>query len=162
AGMRKGPAVTDESATGAAPPPERTAGLADDFQPDVPEQSSTGQSTRQSTSPQPEPARASTSGRPPADYGGDTSREALAYDIPREPAIEAATAEEDVQLIPGATIAGGRYRLLVSHGGPDHLEFWQALDTALDRQVALTFVDPDAELPDEKVQQILSRTLKLS
>ena len=48
-----------------------------------------------------------------------------------------------MHLIPGASIAGGRYRLLVFHGGPPHLQFWQALDTALDRQVALTFVDPD-------------------
>ena len=70
--------------------------------------------------------------------------------------------DEDVHLIPGATIGGGRYRLLVFHGGPPNLQFWQALDTALDRQVALTFVDPDATLPDEQVQEILSRTLKLS
>ena len=54
-----------------------------------------------------------------------------------------------MHLIPGATIGGGRYRLLVFHGGPPNLQFWQALDTALDRQVALTFVDPDAALPDE-------------
>ena len=59
-----------------------------------------------------------------------------------------ATADEDVHLIPGASIGGGRYRLLVFHGGPPNLQFWQALDTALDRQVALTFVDPDATLPE--------------
>ena len=38
----------------------------------------------------------------------------------------------------------------------------QALDTALDRQVALTFIDPEATLSDDEVQEILSRTLKLS
>ncbi len=102
------------------------------------------------------------SGRPPADYGGDPTRESLPFDIPREPAIEAATSDEDVHLIPGAVIGGGRYRLLVFHGGPPTLQFWQALDTALDRQVALTFVDPDATLSDDELQDILSRTLKLS
>jgi putative peptidoglycan lipid II flippase len=82
--------------------------------------------------------------------------------MPNEPPIEAATAEDDVHLIPGATIAGGRYRLLVFHGGPSHLQFWHALDTALDRQVALTFVDPDAVLPDAELSEILSRTMRLS
>ena len=66
------------------------------------------------------------------------------------------------ELVPGARIAGGRYRLLVSHGSAPPLQFWQALDTALDRQVALTFVDPDGTLPDEVLQEILSRTLRLS
>ena len=67
-------------------------------------------------------------------------------------------ADGDVHLIPGASIADGRYRLLVFHGGPPGLQFWQALDTALDRQVALTFVDPDGTLPGEQVHEILSRT----
>ena len=102
------------------------------------------------------------SGRPPADYGGDPTRESLPFDVPREPPIEAATSDEDVHLIPGAVIGGGRYRLLVFHGGPPNLQFWQALDTALDRQVALTFVDPDATLSDDELQEILSRTLRLS
>nr|WP_232079566.1 murein biosynthesis integral membrane protein MurJ [Mycobacterium conspicuum] len=66
------------------------------------------------------------------------------------------------ELVPGARIAGGRYRLLVSHGSAPPLQFWQALDTALDRQVALTFVDPDGTLPEEVLQEILSRTLRLS
>src|SRR6202000_1977604 len=69
---------------------------------------------------------------------------------------------DDVHLVPGARIAGGRYRLLVFHGGAPPLQFWQALDTALDRQVALTFVDPDGALPEEVLQEILSRTLRLS
>jgi putative peptidoglycan lipid II flippase len=67
-----------------------------------------------------------------------------------------------VPLTPGATIASGRYRLLVFHGGPPALQFWQALDTALDRQVALTFVDPDGALPEETVRDILALTSRLS
>ena len=63
---------------------------------------------------------------------------------------------------PGATVADGRYRLLVFHGGPAGLQFWQALDTSLDRQVALTFVDPDRHLPDGQVEDILARTQQLS
>lgn len=99
--------------------------------------------------------------RPPADYGGDPSREPLAFDPPREGPAEAALGEE-LHLIPGATIIGGRYRLLVSHGGTDKLRFWHALDTALDRQVALTFVDPDGTLPESDLQDILTRTQRLS
>jgi putative peptidoglycan lipid II flippase len=171
--MGKGPAVTDDQATGAATGPDGTATTkiplpsADDFRPDLPaddfehdvqapEETAAFPEAANGTAPMP------VSGRPPADYGGDPTRESLPFDVPHEPPIEAATSDEDVHLIPGATIGGGRYRLLVFHGGPPNLQFWQALDTALDRQVALTFVDPDATLPDEQVQEILSRTLKLS
>ena len=65
-------------------------------------------------------------------------------------------------LVAGAGIAEGRYRLLVFHGGPPGLQFWQALDTALDRQVALTFIDPDHRLAADQVQATLDRTLALS
>ncbi len=99
--------------------------------------------------------------RPRADYSNDPTRESLAFDPPREPPLEAANAAEDMHLIPGATVGKGRYRLLVSHGGPPTLQFWQALDTALDRQVALTFVDPDGTLPASEVQAILDRTQRL-
>lgn len=159
AGMRKGRAVADESAPDAAsgqdamPTKRVPRPSADEFQPDVAEESG-GTATAEMAAP--------TSGRPPADYAGDPTREPLAFDPPREPAIEAATSDEDVHLIPGATVGRGRYRLLVFHGGPPHLQFWQALDTALDRQVALTFVDPDASLPDDRVRDILSRTMRLS
>ncbi|CAM3237588.1 lipid II flippase MurJ [Prescottella defluvii] len=71
------------------------------------------------------------------------------------------------QLIPGASVAGGRYRLLAPHGGARGLQFWQALDIKLDREVALTFVDADQRVegpaatgPDGP-QAILSRTLRL-
>ncbi|MGX9788779.1 murein biosynthesis integral membrane protein MurJ [Mycobacterium sp. MMS18-G62] len=172
-GRGKGPAVTDEPAAGAASGPDSTATtkiprpaaddfqpdvVADDFQPDVPEPDETAAFPEPANGTAPMPV----SGRPPSDYGGDPTRESLPFDVPREPPIEAATSDEDVHLIPGATIAGGRYRLLMFHGGPPSLQFWQALDTALDRQVALTFVDPEATLPDAQVQEILARTLKLS
>ena len=175
--MRKGPAVTDEPAGSSATGPDSAATTkiprpsAGDFQPDVPADDFEPDTRDVQEVPDvPEETSEFTngttpmavSGRPPSDYGGDPTRESLPFDIPREPAIEAATSDEDVHLIPGATIAGGRYRLLVFHGGPPNLQFWQALDTALDRQVALTFVDPDAALPDEQVQEILSRTSKLS
>ncbi len=69
------------------------------------------------------------------------------------------------KLIPGASVAGGRYRLLASHGGSRGLEFWQALDIKLDREVALTFVDADQKATDNSghdgPQAILSRTLRL-
>ncbi|WP_235870706.1 murein biosynthesis integral membrane protein MurJ [Rhodococcus xishaensis] len=71
------------------------------------------------------------------------------------------------QLMPGVSVAGGRYRLLAPHGSARGLEFWQALDIKLDREVALTFVDADQQVegaaatgPDGP-QAILSRTLRL-
>ncbi len=67
-----------------------------------------------------------------------------------------------LSLGPGATVSNGRYRLLVFHGGPAGLQFWQALDTALDRQVALTFVDPERRLSDQQVAEVLTRTQQLS
>ncbi|MGW5513657.1 murein biosynthesis integral membrane protein MurJ [Nocardia africana] len=69
------------------------------------------------------------------------------------------------KLIPGASVAGGRYRLLADHGGARGLRFWQALDVKLDREVALTFVDADQKAADnpghDGPQAILSRTLRL-
>lgn len=69
------------------------------------------------------------------------------------------------KLIPGASVAGGRYRLLAGCGGARGLRFWQALDVKLDREVALTFVDADQKDADNSghdgPQAILSRTLRL-
>ncbi|MEV6770865.1 murein biosynthesis integral membrane protein MurJ [Nocardia sp. NPDC051030] len=69
------------------------------------------------------------------------------------------------KLLPGASVAGGRYRLLAGHGGARGLRFWQALDVKLDREVALTFVDADQQAADNSghdgPQAILSRTLRL-
>jgi putative peptidoglycan lipid II flippase len=174
-GMRKGPAVSNEPAGSSLPGPDNTATTkiplsgdreppvpADDFQPDVQSPADVNKTVQISTEEANGTAPMQASGRPPSDYAGDPTRESLPFDVPREPPIEAATSDEDVHLIPGAVIGGGRYRLLVFHGGPPTLQFWQALDTALDRQVALTFVDPDATLSDGQLQEILSRTLKLS
>ncbi|EHB55081.1 integral membrane protein MviN [Mycolicibacterium rhodesiae JS60] len=136
----KGPEVDDRPS--GMPPADPTGDAttkiprqaAGDFQPDVPAEVQVGTVA---------PAA------PPADGGS-------------EPAMESTADDDESHLIPGASIAGGRYRLLVFHGGPPGLQFWQALDTALDRQVALTFVDPDRTMTDAQVQEILSRTLKLS
>ncbi|MDI9917851.1 protein kinase family protein, partial [Rhodococcus sp. IEGM 1379] len=68
------------------------------------------------------------------------------------------------KLIPGASVAGGRYRLLAPHGGTRGLQFWEALDVKLDREVALTFVDAEQrgdDNPQSGPQSVLSRTLRL-
>ena len=141
----KGPEVTDRpsesaaSSSGSGAPLHRP--LADDFQPDIPSGLEAG-----------------TRGSPQAPPSSDQRN----GDLTRDRAAESSAAPEDGQLVPGARIAGGRYRLLVFHGGAPPLQFWQALDTALDRQVALTFVDPDGALPEDVLQEILSRTLRLS
>ncbi|MBS4728126.1 murein biosynthesis integral membrane protein MurJ [Mycobacterium sp. SM1] len=101
-----------------------------------------------------EPATETNPGNAPRKQNAES---ALAKDLAKD-----AKDRDDVHLVPGAHIAGGRYRLLVFHGGAPPLQFWQALDTALDRQVALTFVDPDGALPEDELQDILSRTLRLS
>jgi putative peptidoglycan lipid II flippase len=152
--LAKGPEVTDrpmESATPSAGPGTGSGTprpVADDFQPDIPA----------NDPPRPAP-------RPSDQANGDIPGESRRAPTPFEPPPRERSADsagDDVHLVPGARIAGGRYRLLVFHGGAPPLQFWQALDTALDRQVALTFVDPDGALPDEVLQEILSRTLRLS
>jgi putative peptidoglycan lipid II flippase len=127
---------------------------ADDFQPDVPPDLQVG------TVSAPEPPTRS-NGEPSADPDLETTNFGAAGG-PMESTAEPSPRQDDLHLVPGASIARGRYRLLVFHGGAPHLQFWQALDTALDRQVALTFVDPDGTLSDEQVREILSRTMRLS
>ncbi|MFC6011630.1 murein biosynthesis integral membrane protein MurJ [Nocardia lasii] len=85
---------------------------------------------------------------------------------PKVPANAAANrAQRGPKLIPGASVAGGRYRLLAGHGGARGLKFWQALDIKLDREVALTFVDADQTSGEnaghDGPQAVLSRTLRL-
>nr|WP_238845726.1 murein biosynthesis integral membrane protein MurJ [Nocardia terpenica] len=88
---------------------------------------------------------------------------------PEMPPMRVESANRRVQrgpkLIAGASVAGGRYRLLAGHGGARGLRFWQALDVKLDREVALTFVDADQKANDnaghDGPQAILSRTLRL-
>jgi putative peptidoglycan lipid II flippase len=140
----KGPEVTDrprESAassagSGLGSGAEQPRPAADDFQPDIPADPEPGPGSK----PRP-------SDRMNADFSAET---------------RPGSHPDAVHLVPGARIASGRYRLLVFHGSAPPLQFWQALDTALDRQVALTFVDPDGALPDDVLQEILSRTLRLS
>jgi putative peptidoglycan lipid II flippase len=151
----KGPEVTDRPMESAAPSAGPGAGsgtplprpVADDFQPDIP--------ADEPKRPAPRPSEKAN-----GDIPGEARRAPTPFEAPRERPAD--SAGDDVHLVPGARIAGGRYRLLVFHGGAPPLQFWQALDTALDRQVALTFVDPDGALPDEVLQEILSRTLRLS
>ncbi|WP_242663204.1 murein biosynthesis integral membrane protein MurJ [Mycobacterium mantenii] len=153
--LAKGPEVTDRPMESASPSAGPGAGsgtplprpVADDFHPDIP--------ADEPQRPVPRP-----SGQAKGDVPGESRRAPTPFEAPRERSADAA--KDDVHLVPGARIAGGRYRLLVFHGGAPPLQFWQALDTALDRQVALTFVDPDGALPDEVLQEILSRTLRLS
>jgi putative peptidoglycan lipid II flippase len=135
AGLAKGLEVTDRTSDNAAP----SSMAGDDFQPDIPSR-----------------------GTPARDrLTGDVDpRGPIPFDAPRE--RDAEPPQDDLNLVPGARIANGRYRLLISHGGTPPLHFWQALDTALDRQVALTFVDPEGALPEDVLQEILSRTLRLS
>ncbi|OBH89972.1 murein biosynthesis integral membrane protein MurJ [Mycobacterium sp. E2989] len=146
--IAKGPEVTDRPVDSAASGAELPRPVADDFQPDIP---------ADRESPPPTPRKAD-------QRNGDVAPESRRGPAPFEPPRERGgdPPADDVHLVPGARIAGGRYRLLVFHGGAPPLQFWQALDTALDRQVALTFVDPDGALPEEVLQEILSRTLRLS
>jgi putative peptidoglycan lipid II flippase len=155
--IAKGPEVTDRPMESAAPSSASGAELprsvADDFQPDIPAH---GIPVR-SGSPPPR-----VSDERNGDFSAEAARGPIPFDAPRERGPEPPASQDDAHLVPGARIAGGRYRLLVFHGGPPPLQFWQALDTALDRQVALTFVDPDGALPDDVLQEILARTLRLS
>ncbi|MET9326110.1 murein biosynthesis integral membrane protein MurJ [Tsukamurella sp. NPDC003166] len=88
------------------------------------------------------------------------------------PVDEADDTPRGPELIPGAVVAGGRYRLIEHYGGIRGLQFWQARDINLDRDVALTFVDSEQRAPapergaqislrGEGPQSILSRTLRL-
>lgn len=74
------------------------------------------------------------------------------------------------RLVPGAVVAGGRYRLLDPQGGSRGMTFWRAHDTQLDREVGLTFVDPEQQAapyrPDLPAathgpQAVLDRTRRL-
>ncbi len=156
-GLGRGAEMIDsssDSASGRAvsDPPSSPAGPdfpADDFHPDVPADLHVGTVTAQA---------AAHTGSP------DSELETAAFDAghPLPADAEASAPPDEQHLVPGASISRGRYRLLMFHGGAPHLRFWQALDTALNRQVALTFVDPTGELPDNQIREILARTMKLS
>ncbi|SKN00474.1 integral membrane protein MviN [Mycobacteroides abscessus subsp. massiliense] len=109
----------------------------------------------------------STTANKPAHGGGaDTRKGRAVTDTPGSstrpvPTQSPSTGPVPTSVMPGASMAGGRYRLLTSHGGPDGLQFWQATDTELNRPVALTIIDGAAFTADQ-VQDILSNTLRLS
>ena len=63
-------------------------------------------------------------------------------------------------LIAGAVVAG-RYRLLDICGSDEHVQFWQGIDAATGQLVALSLVDVDGVLPVERVNEILSRSIRL-
>jgi len=95
-------------------------------------------------------------------YLDDTQSDAVGEDT--RPVVDdfvPTAAVAPMRLVAGTGVADGRYRLLVNHGGPDGLQFWQALDIPLNRQVAVTIVDAD-EGPRDAVGDILTRTLRLS
>lgn len=104
--------------------------------------------------------------QPPAQAGLPAAPE------PADPGAWDDDAPRGPELIPGAVVAGGRYRLIEHFGGIRGLQFWQARDINLDRDVALTFVDSEQTAPvpergaqislrGEGPQSILSRTLRL-
>ena len=162
AGIAKGPEVSDrplestasDFASDAARGDDLSRPAADDFRPDIPD-------VPGDLEPGPTAAPRS-SDELNGDVPADATHAPPAFEAPRERGSEPSSSSDDVHLVPGARISGGRYRLLVFHGGAPPLQFWQALDTALDRQVALTFVDPDGALSPEVLQEILARTLRLS
>ena len=160
-GLGRGPGMTDgpsDSASANAVTRSASSSAADDFQPDVPTDLHVGTVAAPEASP-PSNGESSDPDLETTAFGtGDT----IEFDAPSSPGPDSAAPSDQQQLVPGASIARGRYRLLVFHGGAPHTQFWQALDTALNRQVALTFVDPDATLPDEQLREILARTMRLS
>ncbi|WP_155769472.1 protein kinase family protein [Mycobacterium asiaticum] len=68
---------------------------------------------------------------------------------------------QDNPLVAGATIAGGRIRLLLFYGEAAHLQFWQAADTITGQHLAITVVDPEHTMPTADVDAILSRSASL-
>ncbi|MEO9222373.1 MAG: lipid II flippase MurJ, partial [Mycobacteriaceae bacterium] len=94
----------------------------------------------------------------------DTTADGFPTPTPRPAARPPRAAVRGPALVPGAAVAGGRYRLLAAQGGSGLLRFWQARDTVLDRDVALTFADA-AQMADpnqlDGPQAVLGRTLQL-
>ncbi|WP_078282199.1 murein biosynthesis integral membrane protein MurJ [Mycobacteroides franklinii] len=111
-------------------------------------------------------ADSTTANKPALGGSADTRKGRAVTDTPGSstrpvPTRSPSTGPVPTSVMPGASIASGRYRLLTSHGGPDGLQFWQATDTELNRPVALTIID-GALFTSDQVQDILSNTLRLS
>ncbi len=115
-----------------------------------------------------------TAAKPATEKAGPAAPDETGRNLAGSPQMPPIAADGDAarslrgpKLIPGASVAGGRYRLLAPHGGARGLKFWQAHDVKLDREVALTFVDADQQATavsaDKSAgpQAILSRTLRL-
>jgi putative peptidoglycan lipid II flippase len=81
-------------------------------------------------------------------------------DIPRYWS-EPYSPREKTPLVAGATIAGGRIRLMIFYGESPHLQFWQAADTVTGQHLAVTVIDPQNSLPTTTVDAILSDTASL-
>ncbi|WP_142282014.1 protein kinase family protein [Mycobacterium sp. IEC1808] len=81
-------------------------------------------------------------------------------DIPRY-WVEPYSPREKAPLVAGATIAGGRIRLMIFYGKSSHLQFWQAADTVTGQHLAVTVVDSENSLPTSTVDAILSNTASL-
>lgn len=162
---------TDDVPPGRVPPAERAQDSASD-RPEDPAGPATGTDVDSASEQDAPQGAAPTDGAaatqiPPRDPAYDTGM--LPVGSPEMPPMRveppARRLPRGPKLIPGASVAGGRYRLLADHGGARGLRFWQALDVKLDREVALTFVDADQKAGDnpghDGPQAILSRTLRL-
>ncbi|QDP82596.1 murein biosynthesis integral membrane protein MurJ [Nocardia otitidiscaviarum] len=161
-----GTRVSDDAA-GGAPAAESATAAGGGLSTDVPPGSQTGAA--------PERAEAADTADAPAqqerqaDSGHEAPADPTQTGVMPMPPLRVEAPSKRVQrgpkLIAGASVAGGRYRLLAGHGGARGLRFWQALDVKLDREVALTFVDADQKAADNSghdgPQAILSRTLRL-
>lgn len=110
-----------------------------------------------------------TAGEPTAKAADPTGQSSGASDVPT---TTAPPVPRGPRLVPGAAVAGGRYRLITHCGQSRGLQFWHARDINLDRDVALTFVDADqlaeppsaGEAPSAQgagPQAVLTRTLRI-
>ena len=71
-----------------------------------------------------------------------------------------AAGEPPTSIVPGSVVAG-RYRLVAMCGSERHVQFWQGIETITCRPVGISLVDVDGALPVERVNEILSRTVRL-
>src|ERR1700753_2134297 len=128
--MERGPGMTDGSSDSASAKAVTTSSpAADDFQPDVPTDLQVGTVAAPAVS-------APSNGEPSAPdlettaFGAGDPTE---FDAPGTGGSESAAPSDEQQLVPGASIARGRYRLLVFHGGAPHTQFWHGVGHAVER-----------------------------
>ncbi|MEV6274795.1 murein biosynthesis integral membrane protein MurJ [Nocardia sp. NPDC051832] len=151
-----GPRVSDDASVGGVPSADPSATTAGGLETDI-----------EHPTPDPAPGRRDSEGPAPRDPMYDTGMIPIPPFQAPPPGVDpgARRGPRGPKLLAGASVAGGRYRLLAPHGGSRGLKFWQALDIKLDREVALTFVDADQKAGENSghdgPQAILSRTLRL-